>query len=745
MSRRRGSVLSIVSILCMVALVGPRAPRAAHAATLPNVLIILTDDQRDQGTLDVMPNTRQLFEQQGTTFANAFDSTPLCCPARGSLWSGRYSHNHGVLTNGDHPSEERYDQTTTLQYYLSGAGYKTAMVGKYWNTWPLGTPPPYFQRFAMMSGGYNNVSFNVDGVQRTVAGYSTDALGDFAVSDLQSFEATDDQPWLLYVAPQAPHSDFTPATKYASASVPPWQRSPAVLESDRSDKPPIVRTKTTALAEVEQTRAQQLRTLMSVDDMVGQVFAEMDRLGEQDTIAFYLTDNGFMWGEHGQIAKRFPYVDSVSIPMLMRWPGHVTPGATDGRLVAQIDITPTVLQSLGIPPTHVIDGVSLFDPGGRDRMFLEYTNSPDAPNVGSWSADLTANHEYVEWRSAAGAVTFREYYDLVGDPWQLTNLYADGIPGNDPPIAPLSAQLASDRACAGTTCPRPVSGTPDTEPPKAPGQPTGSSTRAGQIDLTWAAATDDRATVLTYRVFRDGAPTPIASVQGPTTGTISFTDTGLAAGSPHRYAVDASDGTNIGPLSPTSLTITVISAPPVIFSDDFSAGLGRWTRLIRATIDGSSGKAAPPSVRATAAGNAAYAYHDLGKTSTSLCMSANIRLNSLGAGAGTALFRLRTAADGPVGRAMVSATRVLSVRADAAGTTRASGQTLALGTWYAVELCGTVGTSGTWRLFLNGTSVLGPWTVNNGTVPIGAINLWENTAKTFSMNVDDVVVDDHPG
>lgn len=430
--------------------------RAKRVAARPNILIILTDDQRDQGTLAVMPNTRRIFQEGGVTYRNAFDSTPLCCPARGSLWSGEYSHNHGVLTNGDPAAEAAFDQTTTLQYYLSRAGYMNALVGKYWNKWPRATPPPYFDRFTMMSGGYQDAWFNVDGVQERLPGYSTDVMGDASVSYLQSFEANDDQPWFLYIAPHAPHSDFTPSETYADAPVPRWKPNASVRERDLSDKPQTVRNNDKPLSVVAHVRAEQMRTLMSVDDMVDQVFDELDRLGEQDTLAFFLTDNGFFWGEHGGLnEKRMPYTEGVAIPLLARWPGHVAPGTVESKMVAQIDIEPAVLQALQITPTHVIDGASLFGTGERRRLFLEYTKSADAPGVPSWASDLTPTYQYTEWYDDDGSLYFREYYDLKNDPLELTNLYADGVPGNDPPIAKLSARLAADQACAGNTCPQP--------------------------------------------------------------------------------------------------------------------------------------------------------------------------------------------------------------------------------------------------------------------------------------------------
>lgn len=101
---------------------------------------------------------------------------------------------------------------------------------------------------------------------------------------------------------------------------------------------------------------------------------------------------------------------------------------------------------------------------------------------------------------------------------------------------------------------------PDTTPPSTPAAPTATSTRSGEVDLAWPAATDDRAATLTYRIFRDASTTPIASVTGPTTGTIRYTDTGRAPGARHTYRVRAFDGINTGNLSAFSNTVTVAGA-----------------------------------------------------------------------------------------------------------------------------------------------------------------------------------------
>lgn len=111
----------------------------ARISRRPNVLIILTDDQRATDTLRVMPGTRRWFERGGTRFSNAFATWPLCCPSRASILTGRYPHNHGVFSGDSAPS---LDPTTLIQRHLKSVGYSTAMVGKYFRHWDLRSRPP---------------------------------------------------------------------------------------------------------------------------------------------------------------------------------------------------------------------------------------------------------------------------------------------------------------------------------------------------------------------------------------------------------------------------------------------------------------------------------------------------------------------------------------------------------------------------------------------------------------------------
>ena len=423
----------------------------------PNILVILTDDQRAD-SMFFMPKTRHWFEEGGTRFTEAYANTPLCCPVRSSLMSGRYQHNHGVK---DNQSAKALDQSATLQKYLHDGGYQTALDGKFLISWPLPKPPPNFDHFAHFHGNYNDVPWNVDGTVSTPKQYVTDFQSDRAIDFLGDFAKDPTRPWYLYLTPQAPHSDFTPAQQYANAPVPAWEPSPAVTESDRSDKPDFIRNQHFARSSAEAARTGQLRTLLSVDDMVDRFFTHLQATGQLDnTLAIYTSDSGWLYSEHGLHSKAVPYTDSVAVPFYVRWPGHVAAGVTDPRPVGLLDIAPSALAAAGLSPNlkYPFDGRSFFSGGGRTESLLEYHYSPDFTSIPSWASIRSAGFQYIEWYKDEAGTTLRarEYYDLANDPWQLVNLLGDGDATNDPSpavLADLAARLARYRQCKGTAEP----------------------------------------------------------------------------------------------------------------------------------------------------------------------------------------------------------------------------------------------------------------------------------------------------
>lgn len=419
-----------------------------EVAPLPNVLVILTDDHRADGTMSSMPKTRRLFKAQGTRFSRAFATTPLCCPSRASIFSGRYAHRHGVHYN-DLSTE--LDQDETLQAYLQRAGYRTAATGKYLNRWPHELDPPYFDDFAiMLQGYYFDALFNVDGERKEIEGYTNNYIKKSALRFLERFEDNDAQPWFLYVGATPSHAPYTAEPKYEGAPTPPFRSNPAVEEADLSDKPDFGPSKR---SDYKKIRRKQLRTLYSADDLVARVMNQVAALDEdRDTLAFFLGDNGQLWGEHGLTAKRYPYLQSAKIPFFMRWPGRVAEGATDRRLAANIDIAATVLEVTNLLGDHDVDGRSLLSDHRRDRLLLEHW-ADDESEVPEWASILTRRHQYVEYYRASGTNFVSEYYDLKKDPWQLRNLLGDAGKRNDPDVDALSAELDELRRCAGDTCP----------------------------------------------------------------------------------------------------------------------------------------------------------------------------------------------------------------------------------------------------------------------------------------------------
>jgi arylsulfatase A-like enzyme len=371
--------------------------------------------------------------------------------------TGRYAHNHGVKSNS-HPEEggaDNLDHPTTLHAYLQQAGYRTGIVGKFLNPpWQLADNPPYFDEWLTLGGEprqrkYYDALFNDNGLVREIPGYTTTVIRRRARSFIRR---NADQPWYLYVAPKAPHPPAVPETRYADTPVPHWDGNPAVFERYEQDKPLYVRRADRDLQSARRVRSAQYRSLPSVDDMVGAIFEELAELGERrDTLAFFISDNGNMWSEHGLSGKGVPYYQAVTVPFFASWPGHIARDTTDSRFAANIDIAPTALQAAGIQPTAQ-DGRSLLEDWRRDRLLLEYWCNSETMACNRWASSWTRKYQYTEYYED-GTVSFREFYNLQTDRWQLLNLLGDQDLRNDPSLTTLEEQLAADKSCAGAACP----------------------------------------------------------------------------------------------------------------------------------------------------------------------------------------------------------------------------------------------------------------------------------------------------
>jgi arylsulfatase A-like enzyme len=452
-------VVAAVTLLAMLGTANPSPGAGAKArrrspGARPNILVVMTDDQRFD-TMDVMLQTRRWMTRKATVFEQAFATTPQCCPSRASVLTGRYAHNHMVLRNSDGPL---LDHSTTIQRYLQDAGYKTAMLGKLLNAWNVKSSPQYWDKWAVLApisgkaNGYYDSPFNVNGRVRTVESYSTDFISHKAHRFLDSFESQDSAPWFIYVTPFAPHGPPLPASRHEEAAVAPWTSNPAVEESDVTDKPHWVQRAVPDPERLTQLALNQRRTLLAVDEMFSDLRKKMRKLGELDnTLIFFLSDNGFMWGEHGITGKKSPYERSVRVPFAMSWPERILAGEDD-RIVGTIDIAPTILDAASVTPpfSPPMDGRSLLSGPPRAEILIEFWQAKEVPG---WAAIRSHDFQYNEWHDGQGNPYFLEYYDLASDSWQLDNVLGDGDPTNDIDTRELSARLVEYRNCAGFNCP----------------------------------------------------------------------------------------------------------------------------------------------------------------------------------------------------------------------------------------------------------------------------------------------------
>jgi arylsulfatase A-like enzyme len=404
----------------------------------PNILVILTDDQ----SYDSIPQTPAPMPYlQGRVlnpadhwarFSRAYLNTPLCCPSRASLLTGRYSHHHGVDDNSE---GNKLDESSTLATWLDDAGYRTGLVGKYFNNYPWNRgnyTPPGWDDWAAVVGEidlYYNYRINDNGTLTTYGtdpdDYSTDVLRDRALDFLD--ESSSD-PFFLYFAPNAPHSPRTPAPRHAGLGTSfPNVRNPSFNEANVSDKPEWIRKlpllNSNAIKKQDKFRRDSYLTLLAVDEAIAALIGEIEQQGKLDnTIIVFTTDNGFSYGEHRHQGKLCAHLRCSATPLFIRTPG--TTSAAIPGLVSNVDIAPTLAELAGVVPASPVDGHSLVplmtgaQTQVRQDVLIRWIGNRFVPQY--WAL-RNATYTYVEY--ANGEV---ELYDLAGalglaDPDELVN------------------------------------------------------------------------------------------------------------------------------------------------------------------------------------------------------------------------------------------------------------------------------------------------------------------------------------
>jgi N-acetylglucosamine-6-sulfatase len=443
---------------------GAAEPLPAQAATRPNIVFIIADDL-DLHSLDAMPRIPRLLGDQGVTFSRAYVASPSCCPSRASIFRGQYPHNHGVLGNtypngGFQKFYERGNETSTVATWLQDAGYRTALVGKYLNNFPLRDDPshipPGWDEWNVYVGEGKYFSWVLSEQGKWVeygnepADYETDVLARKATAFIEESTASG-EPFFLYLAPHPPHDPSIAAPRhegmFPDAQAP---RTPAFNEEDVSDKPKRVRKlpplTPDQIDEIDERYRARLRSMLSVDELVQTVIETLERAGAlENTYIVFTSDNGYDHGEHRQtLGKGTPYEEATHVPLLVRGPG-VPAGRIEERLVTNIDIAPTFAALAGAEAPDFVDGRSLVpllhgeEENWRQAVLGQFTTQ--------FHLLVTADRAYIAYSNDKEE---RELYDLSTDPYELDNLISS--PDRRGEVATFEAWLAALSTCAAGEC-----------------------------------------------------------------------------------------------------------------------------------------------------------------------------------------------------------------------------------------------------------------------------------------------------
>ncbi|MEA2522624.1 MAG: hypothetical protein QOI81_2270 [Actinomycetota bacterium] len=452
---RRGLAVLAAALVIASPAAGAWRARAAERtvpAAAPNILLILTDDQR-WDTLWSMPTVQRELVGRGVTFDQMFTTNSLCCPSRASILTGDFSHTTGVYRNeppfGAFPS---FRDTSTLATWLHDGGYRTALFGKYIDAYQSAAndgyiPPGWDQWEAFVHAGFYDYRLTTNGTLTdhgsAPSDYSTTVLGKDATDYVRSAPTT--QPLFLEFAPEAPHAPAIPEPRYASAfgDLPAWN-PPNMNETDVSDKPAYIRNlpsmDAAALAAEQTFRQDQYRTLLSVDDQIAALLKAYQDTGRlQNTMIIFTSDNGLAWGEHRWVKKEVPYDESLRVPLVIRYDA-ATDGApsTDQHLVLNADIAPTIADAAGVAHPST-DGTSMLpllrDPNAPWRHDFVLEHMEGGNPVPTFCGVRTEGWKYVRY-----ATREQELYNLTADPYELQNLA--GTPADAQEQAALRARTA---------------------------------------------------------------------------------------------------------------------------------------------------------------------------------------------------------------------------------------------------------------------------------------------------------------
>jgi arylsulfatase A-like enzyme len=470
----------ILFLLISVFIIACSSPNSNQDITIlpeenrPNFIIILADDLDEKlGTTQYMVNLKTLLIERGSTIENFLITTPMCCPSRINLLRSQYTHNHQVYNNeAPHGGFPKFYETgaekSTLAVWLQAAGYRTALIGKYLNAYPLADNRTYIP--AGWSEWYSPARKNAyDGFDYylnengeliayppTQENYFTDVLSRKSLDFIER-AAIEEVPFFLFLSLFVPHEPAVPAPRHLEL-LPNIQapRTPSFNEEDVNDKP-FELSRNPKLTDEQIERIDEIyrnRTLsmLAVDDMIAVVIQKLEETNQiENTYIIFTSDQGFHLGQHRLLqGKSSFYEEDIVVPFVIRGPGIPEGNTVSGLLIGNVDIAPTLLEWAGVVPPDFVEGRSfakIFETGVvssdwrqafllENYAFSEEENSFTSLDIAGmldslfgisfqtekgvlpkWAGLRTLEYTYIEHPNG-----FVELYELKKDPYQLENL-----------------------------------------------------------------------------------------------------------------------------------------------------------------------------------------------------------------------------------------------------------------------------------------------------------------------------------
>ncbi|KRT82940.1 hypothetical protein AMK59_3827 [Oryctes borbonicus] len=445
----------------------------------PNFIVILTDDQDVLlGSMTPMNRTLELIGKHGATFPNAYVNSPICCPSRSTILTGKYLHNVFVKNNSISGNCSSSSWQNDFEPYSIGnmlkteGNYTTFYGGKYLNKYGADevggvkhVPAGYDWWIGLVGNSkYYNYTLSINGTGKYFQDvYLTDLLRFYAL-DFLNQQHIKRNPFFMIVNPPAAHAPFTPAPRHKGAFSGVKAPRPISFNFSSTDKhwlvtmpPKHLPTDVSSLDNIHQSR---LETLLAVDEMVEDIFMKLKEIDVlNDTFIIFTSDHGFHIGEFTQPwDKRQPYETDIKVPLLMRGPGITV--KTVNKLVTLVDLAPTIFQLAMNGSSNTMDGKSFAEFLTTDEkqkriepeyLFIEYHGEGQSEYIDDgcpYSEDLSEcrlsnwckcqdsrNNTYTCVKYVMGDinlkyckfyddVNFKEAYDLVKDPYEITNIYS---------------------------------------------------------------------------------------------------------------------------------------------------------------------------------------------------------------------------------------------------------------------------------------------------------------------------------